>query len=169
MAITLSPARAANEAAEFFPARPDEDGTLPCLRVAGALVFGYVTDDGVLEVSVHLDTGDLAAWLFRPDDTVQVHVTVNGDTVAALPSSLAHRHDHRDVILDTDPVTAVSAGALAADLSRCDPRCPVWVQDTLLPTRLVPLRPGITPGLDTTALLHQHQPVVVLGVVQDRR
>jgi hypothetical protein len=172
MPTSLSPARTANEAAEFLPADPDDPETLPCLRLAGALVFGYVTDDGVLEVSVHLDTGDIPSWLLRPDDTVAVHVTVNGDTVAALPTSLSHgrdQHDHRDATLDGDPVTAVTAGALTADLSRHDPRCPVWVQDTLLSTRLVPLRPGVRTTTGPTSTAGQPLPVVVLGVVEDRR
>jgi hypothetical protein len=183
MPTSLSPARAANEAAEFLPANPDDDGTLPCLRVAGAFVFAYVTDDGVLQVSVHVDAGDIPSWLLQPDGTAAVHIAVDRQSVstqvavdvgtgirlAASPYHHRSRTEDRDATFEGDPAAAVTAGVLAADLSRHDPRRPVWVQDTLLPTRLVPLRPGVTLGTGPTAAVGCQVPVVVLGVVEDRR
>jgi hypothetical protein len=68
--------------ARFWPARRDEPGTLPALQVAGVVVFAYLDldRDGVtLRISVDLDTVHRA--LLRPDRTVPMHVTVQGDTV----------------------------------------------------------------------------------------
>lgn len=47
-----------NRAAEFHSQTSDE--TRPCIEVAGVLVFTYIDDNGVVRVSVHLDTTDVA-------------------------------------------------------------------------------------------------------------
>lgn len=51
---------------------------LPCVEVAGVLVFVYLDADmRAVRVSVHLDSAD--ERLIRPDETVPLHVMV-GDT-----------------------------------------------------------------------------------------
>ncbi|MGW7365412.1 hypothetical protein ACWGI8_18710 [Streptomyces sp. NPDC054841] len=69
-----------NSAAVFHAqAGPDDEG-LPCVEVAGVLVFAYL-DAGMqaVRVSVHLDTTD--ERLIRPDETVPLHVEVGDSTV----------------------------------------------------------------------------------------
>lgn len=81
-------ARRTNLDAVFLPADADsaapadaDDGTHPSLCVAGAQAFLYLDADGVLTLSLHLDTGEVPAWLSRPDHTVPLRVTVNGTAV----------------------------------------------------------------------------------------
>ena len=70
----------ANSAAVFHPmAHPDDEG-LPCIELAGILVFAYLdTDMRAVRVSVHLDTAD--QQLVRPDHTVPLQVEVEDATV----------------------------------------------------------------------------------------
>lgn len=78
---TTTPATidALNRAATFWPARPEEPGTLPALEVAGVMVFAYLTEAGELLVSVDLDTA--SPVLTSPRQTVPLRITVQGTTV----------------------------------------------------------------------------------------
>ncbi|REF00558.1 hypothetical protein [Thermomonospora umbrina] len=67
----------ANRAAVFYP-KTDLD-TLPCIEVAGVLTYLYLDSEGVLQVSIHLDTTD--PGLVRPDATVPLRVMVGDDIV----------------------------------------------------------------------------------------
>lgn len=69
-----------NSAAVFHPmASPDDEG-LPCIEIAGVLVFAYLdTDMQAVRVSVHLDTTD--ELLVQPGQTVPLHVEVEDSTV----------------------------------------------------------------------------------------
>ncbi|WP_369253732.1 hypothetical protein [Streptomyces sp. R35] len=71
---------AVNSAAVFHPmAGPDDEG-LPCIEIAGVLVFAYLDADmQAVRVSVHLDTTDEP--LIRSDATVPLHVEVGSSTV----------------------------------------------------------------------------------------
>jgi hypothetical protein len=70
----------ANSSAVFHPqAHPDDEG-LPCIEIAGILVFAYLdADRGAVRVSVHLDTTD--EQLLRADGTVPVLVEIEDATV----------------------------------------------------------------------------------------
>ncbi|WP_307624385.1 hypothetical protein [Streptomyces sp. V3I7] len=76
----------ANSAAVFHPQeRPDDEG-LPCIEVAGVLVFAYLdADSRTLRVSVHLDSTDKE--LLRPDGSVPLRVEVEDDTVFPPPQA----------------------------------------------------------------------------------
>jgi hypothetical protein len=65
-----------NHAAEFFPADPqDPDNTLPCIEIGGVQVYAYWTTDGILRVSVDLDT----VWdRLTRDSQVPMRITVQG-------------------------------------------------------------------------------------------
>ncbi|MFC9932329.1 hypothetical protein [Streptomyces sp. NPDC127190] len=69
-----------NSAAVFHPmAGPDDEG-LPCIEIAGVLVFAYLDADmQAVRVSVHLDTTD--ELLVQPRQTVPLHVEVEDSTV----------------------------------------------------------------------------------------
>lgn len=69
-----------NSVAVFHPmAGPDDEG-LPCIELAGVLVFAYLdADREAVRVSVHLDTAD--EQLVRPDGTVPVQVEIEDATV----------------------------------------------------------------------------------------
>ena len=83
-------ARAANLSAALCPADQDTAGPLepksegresyPSLIVAGAQAFLYVDATGTLNLSLHLDTGEVPAWLSRSGGTVPLRVAV-GDSV----------------------------------------------------------------------------------------
>lgn len=67
-----------NENATFLPKTNTDE--LPCLKVAGVRVFGYVDPaDGALCVSVDLDDVDEA--ITASDDTVPTRIAVEGTTV----------------------------------------------------------------------------------------
>lgn len=70
----------ANSEAVFHPmAGPDDEG-LPCLELAGILVFAYLDPDmRAIRVSVHLDTTH--EQLLRPDGTIPLQVEVEDATV----------------------------------------------------------------------------------------
>ncbi|MFC8434905.1 hypothetical protein [Streptomyces sp. NPDC057253] len=70
----------ANSSAVFHPqANPDDEG-LPCIEIAGILVFAYLdADRGAVRVSVHLDTTD--EQLVRSDSTVPLLVEIEDATV----------------------------------------------------------------------------------------
>jgi hypothetical protein len=55
------------------------DAPHPSIQVAGVWVFAYVDTHAVLRISAHLD--EAAHWLRRPDGTVPMRVTVQGDPV----------------------------------------------------------------------------------------
>ncbi|MFD4588305.1 hypothetical protein [Streptomyces sp. NPDC058434] len=69
-----------NSAAVFHPqGGPDGEG-LPCVEVAGVLVFAYLDADmQAVRVSVHLDTAD--ERLVQSEETVPLHVEVEDSTV----------------------------------------------------------------------------------------
>ncbi len=84
-------ARLTNLAARFDPADPATAGpqpdaseqvdSYPSITTGGAQAFLYVDAAGALRLALHLDTGEVPGWLTRPDETIPVRVTVNGDTV----------------------------------------------------------------------------------------
>jgi hypothetical protein len=67
-----------NRAAKFHPETTDDER--PAIEVAGVLVFTYVNEDGILCVSVDLDTPDRDVF---PAECVPLRVTVQGNTVFA--------------------------------------------------------------------------------------
>lgn len=71
---------AANSSAVFHPQEsPDGEG-LPCIELAGILVFAYLdADRGSVRISVHLDTTD--EQLVRADGTVPIQVEIETATV----------------------------------------------------------------------------------------
>ncbi len=81
LAAALIPADAENAA----PAEPEygDAESHPSIAVAGAQAFLYVDDDGVLVLSLHLDTGEVPNWLTRADQCIPLRVTVNGEPVFA--------------------------------------------------------------------------------------
>jgi hypothetical protein len=71
----------ANAAAKFHPAGLDSDGETrehPCIEIGGAQVYAYV-EDGVLKVSVDLETADEQVFDLYEDGGVPVAVEVGGD------------------------------------------------------------------------------------------
>ncbi|MEV7892215.1 hypothetical protein ACWD3I_48730 [Streptomyces sp. NPDC002817] len=71
---------AANSSALFHPMDGPEDEGLPCIEIAGVLVFAYLdADREAVRVSVHLDTTD--EQLVRPDGTVPMVVELADTTV----------------------------------------------------------------------------------------
>jgi hypothetical protein len=97
-------ARGSNLAAGLLAATPDTAGpaepdasdwsTYPSLLVAGAQAFLYVDAGGVLNLSLHLDTGEVPGWLSRADATIPLRVTVNGEDVFA---------DDRPILTPAEP------------------------------------------------------------------
>ncbi|WP_256256069.1 hypothetical protein [Streptomyces sp. MUSC 14] len=70
----------ANSAAVFHPQENPDDEGLPCIEIAGILVFAYLdADREAVRVSVHLDTPDQR--LVQADGTVPIQVEVEDDTV----------------------------------------------------------------------------------------
>lgn len=70
----------ANSAAVFHPMTGPDDEGLPCIELAGILVFAYLdTDMRAVRVSVHLDTVD--EELARADGTIPLQVEVEDATV----------------------------------------------------------------------------------------
>ncbi|MFC9891901.1 hypothetical protein ACFW3A_21810 [Streptomyces pilosus] len=70
----------ANSAAVFHPMTSPDDEGLPCIELAGILVFAYLDPNmEAVRVSVHLDTTD--QQLVRPDHTVPLQVEVEDATV----------------------------------------------------------------------------------------
>ncbi|MGC4750459.1 hypothetical protein ACLQ28_33045 [Micromonospora sp. DT201] len=55
------------------------DAPHPAIHLAGVWVFAYVDAAGVLQLSARLQ--DAAGWLRRPDGTVPMRVTVDGEPV----------------------------------------------------------------------------------------
>lgn len=83
ISLSLSDAEAcaaANSSAVFHPMDGPEDEGLPCIEIAGVLVFAYLDPErkGV-RVSVHLDTTD--EQLVRADSTVPMLVEIETATV----------------------------------------------------------------------------------------
>ncbi|MGX1915968.1 hypothetical protein ACWIID_45395 [Streptomyces phaeochromogenes] len=70
----------ANSAAVFHPMEDPDDEGLPCIEIAGILVFAYLdSDKEAVRVSVHLDTTD--EQLVRADSTVPIQVEIEDTTV----------------------------------------------------------------------------------------
>ncbi|MEU9917805.1 hypothetical protein [Streptomyces sp. NPDC051001] len=70
----------ANSAAVFHAMRGPDDEGMPCLEIAGILVFAYLdADREAVRVSVHLDTTD--EQLVRADGTVPTVVEIGDATV----------------------------------------------------------------------------------------
>ncbi|WP_247704242.1 hypothetical protein [Streptomyces sp. RK76] len=85
--LSLADARACAEAncvAVFHPMQGPDDEGLPCIEIAGVLVFAYLdADTRAVRVSVHLDTAD--EQLLRADGTLPVEVEVEDTTVFTHP------------------------------------------------------------------------------------
>ncbi|MFD3504416.1 hypothetical protein [Streptomyces sp. NPDC058678] len=83
LSLSLSDAEAcaeANSSAVFHPMEGPDDEGLPCIEIAGILVFAYLdADRGAVRVSVHLDTTD--EQLVRADGTVPLQVEIEDATV----------------------------------------------------------------------------------------
>ncbi|MFE9454985.1 hypothetical protein [Streptomyces sp. NPDC006739] len=83
LSLSLSDAEAcaaANSSAVFHPQESPDDEGLPCIELAGILVFVYLdADHGGVRVSVHLDTAD--EQLVRADGTVPMQVEIETATV----------------------------------------------------------------------------------------
>ncbi|MFE4579705.1 hypothetical protein [Streptomyces chartreusis] len=70
----------ANSSAIFHAQEGPDDEGLPCIEVAGILVFSYLdADRGAVRVSVHLDTA--AEELVGADTTVPIEVEIGDTTV----------------------------------------------------------------------------------------
>ncbi|AZP14719.1 hypothetical protein EJC51_47435 [Streptomyces aquilus] len=70
----------ANSTAVFHAMRGPDDEGLPCMEIAGILVFAYLdADREAVRVSVHLDTTD--EQLVRADSTVPMVVEIEDTTV----------------------------------------------------------------------------------------
>jgi hypothetical protein len=82
LSISLADAEAcaeANSSAIFHPQESRDDEGLPCIEIAGILVFAYLdADRGAVRVSVHLDTAN--EQLLR-DGTVPMQVEIEDATV----------------------------------------------------------------------------------------
>jgi hypothetical protein len=93
LSLSLSDAEAcaeANSSAVLHAQEGPDDEGLPCIEIAGILVFAYLDADRTsLRVSVHLDTTD--EQLVRADGTVPIQVEIEDATVfsdlAARPAS----------------------------------------------------------------------------------
>ncbi|WP_250569501.1 hypothetical protein [Streptomyces sp. CJ_13] len=112
-----------NRGAVFYAA--DDDGP-QCIEVAGVLVFGYVdAEDGVVRVSVHLDSAD-PEHVVRRDGSVPLRVVVE-DTVVLDDSN--HYAPHPPVLeqlldaADPEQRTAVYSAAISAGLMWSCPDC----------------------------------------------
>ncbi|MFB7998888.1 hypothetical protein ACFC4G_39440 [Streptomyces sp. NPDC056002] len=113
-----------NRGAVFYAA--DDDGP-SCIEVAGVLVFGYVdAEDGVVRVSVHLDSAD-PEHVVRPDGTVPLRVVVE-DTVVLDDHS--HHHAPHPTVLeqlldaaDLEQRAVISSVAVSAGLMWSCPDC----------------------------------------------
>ncbi|WP_331733120.1 hypothetical protein OHU34_43655 (plasmid) [Streptomyces sp. NBC_00080] len=83
LCLSLSDAEAcaeANSSAVFHAQEGPDDEGLPCIEIAGILVFVYLDANcGAVRVSVHLDT--TAEQLVRADGTVPVQVEIEDATV----------------------------------------------------------------------------------------
>ncbi|MEU0949857.1 hypothetical protein ABZ379_45455 [Streptomyces canus] len=81
--VSLSDAEAcaqANSAAVFHAQQGPDDEGLPCIEIAGILVFAYLdADHRAVRVSVHLDTAD--EQLLQSDGTVPLRIEVEDTTV----------------------------------------------------------------------------------------
>lgn len=75
--------RELHHAARFWPVEAagyDGEDTLPALEEGGVFVFVYFDSEAAeFQFSIDLDTVD--PRLTRPDGTVPMHITVQGDTV----------------------------------------------------------------------------------------
>jgi hypothetical protein len=112
-----------NRGAVFYAA--DDDGP-SCIEVAGVLVFGYLdAKDGVVRVSVHLDSAD-PDHVVRPDGTVPLRVVVE-DTVVYDDSN--HYAPHPTVLeqlldaADLEQRAVISSVAVSAGLMWSCPDC----------------------------------------------
>ncbi|MFD8947730.1 hypothetical protein ACFV0B_02565 [Streptomyces xanthophaeus] len=112
-----------NRAAVFYAA--DDQGP-SCIEVAGVLVFGYLdATDGVVRVSVHLDSAD-SEHVVRPDGTVPLRVVVE-DTVVFDDSN--HYAPHPPVLeqlldaADPEQQAVISTVAVSAGLMWSCPSC----------------------------------------------
>lgn len=112
-----------NRAAVFYAA--DDQGP-SCIELVGVLVFGYLdAEDGVVQVSVHLDSAD-PDHVVRPDGTVPLRVVVE-DTVVFDDSN--HYAPHPPVLeqlldaADPEQRAVISRVAVSAGLMWSCPSC----------------------------------------------
>jgi hypothetical protein len=91
--------RQLNLAATFLPAVTDPEAmTLPAVEIAGILVFAYVKD-GVLRVSVDLDTAGESDFWCDPETAVPMQLTVQGHTVYEADDRGMVTADHNGLVL----------------------------------------------------------------------
>ena len=116
-------AEALNRAAVFHAA--DDDGPA-CIEVAGVLVFAYLDHgDGVVRVSVHLDSAD-PDYVVRPDGTVPLRVVVEDTVVLDDGPARAPRPTVLEELLagaDSSQKAAIYAAAVTAGLMWSCPSC----------------------------------------------
>ncbi|WP_051828570.1 hypothetical protein [Streptomyces bicolor] len=116
LSLSLSDAEAcaeANSSAVFHPQENPDDEGLPCIQLAGILVFAYLdADRGAIRVSVHLDT--TYEQLVRADGTVPMQVEIEDTTVfdnLAPPPAHAEPTGWKAFILQLARRTALSDGS----------------------------------------------------------
>ena len=77
-----------NSTAVFHPQDGPDDEGLPCIEIAGILIFAYLDADiQAVRVSVHLDTTD--ELLVQPGQTVPLHVDIGNATAFSAGAPLA--------------------------------------------------------------------------------
>ncbi|WP_328373010.1 hypothetical protein OG800_49505 (plasmid) [Streptomyces sp. NBC_00445] len=118
-----SEADALNRAAVFHAADDDGPG---CIEEVGILVFLYLdSEDGVVRISVHLDSAD-PELVVRPDGTVPLRVVVE-DTVVLDdgPGRAPHPTVLEELLAgaDASQQAAIHAAAVAAGLMWLCPTC----------------------------------------------
>ncbi|WP_199550146.1 hypothetical protein [Streptomyces sp. N35] len=92
----------ANSAALFHPIEGPDDEGLPCIEIAGVLVFAYLdAERQAVRIDVHLDTAD--EQLVRADGTIPIRIEVEDDTVCSIGA--------------TAPAPAHACGACEPDLA----------------------------------------------------
>ncbi|MCL3999167.1 hypothetical protein [Streptomyces lavenduligriseus] len=112
-----------NRGAVFYAA--DDDGP-SCIEVAGVLVFGYLdAEDGVVRVSVHLDSAD-PDHVVRPDGTVPLRVVVEDTVVYDDSNRYAPHPPVLEQLLDAaaeEQRVVISSVAVSAGLMWSCPDC----------------------------------------------
>ncbi|WP_406378321.1 hypothetical protein [Streptomyces sp. NBC_01618] len=81
MRLSKRRATTLNRRTRFLHQHRKQRGTLPCLETNGTQVYAYWKRGEGLDVSVHLDTGEVPADVISPDGTIPIRITVNGDCV----------------------------------------------------------------------------------------
>lgn len=112
-----------NRAAVLYSA--DDQGP-SCIEVTGVLVFGYLdAEDGVVQVSVHLDNAD-PEHVVRPDGTVPLRVVVEDTVVFDDSNHCAPLPPALEQLLDAatpEQRAVISSVAVSAGLMWSCPSC----------------------------------------------